>query len=84
MVPKFLRDAKPLPRQMEEALIDCYNREQQNIEPFVNCTYNATFELIDRGFLSAKTIMKNKKAMYAFYITQLGIDYLTSYHLISL
>ncbi len=77
MVPNTLQVAKPLTRQMEDALMECYNREQRNIEPVVTCNYDTTFELIERGMLSAKTIMRNKKATYAFYVTQLGIDYLS-------
>ena len=78
MNPNILPDTRPLTEELEAALYECYHREQHNIEPFVTCTYDATFELIERGFLSAKTIMKNKRALYGFYVTQSGIDYLSS------
>lgn len=78
MISDTLQTVKPLTRPLEEALRECYNREQKKIEPVVNCSYDTIFELIERGMLSAKTIMKNKKATYAFYVTQLGIDYLAT------
>lgn len=78
MNPIILLNTRPLTEELEAALYDCYNREQHNIEPVVTCTYDATFELIEKGFLSAKTIMKNKKEFYGFYVTQSGIDYLSS------
>lgn len=77
MIPNTLQDSKPLPRQLEEALMDCYNREQHNIEPVVTCTSHTTFKLIERGMLSAKTFMKNKRSLFGFYVTQMGIDYLS-------
>ena len=80
MLASTLQDVKPLSRQTEKALKDCYDREQNAIEPVVTCSYDTTFELIERGFLSAKTIVKHRKAMYVFYVTQLGIDYITQLH----
>ena len=77
MEPYILQNTRPLTEELEAALLDCYHREQNNIEPVVTCTYDATFELIERGLLSAKTIMKNKRALYGFYVTQMGIDYLS-------
>jgi hypothetical protein len=77
MIPNNLQDSKPLPRHLEEALMDCYDREQHNIEPFVICTSHTTFELIKRGMLSAKTFMKYKRVFFGFYVTQMGIDYLS-------
>ena len=76
MLTDTLQAIKPLTRQLDEALMECYDREQKGIEPFVTCAYDTIFELIERGMLSAKTITKNKKASYVFYVTQLGIDYL--------
>ena len=77
MNPNTLQGVKPLPRELEEALKDCYNREQQHIEPVVTCTYNATSQLLQRGMLSAKTFMRRKKVLFGFYVTQIGIDYLS-------
>ena len=68
---------EPLPKELENALKECFNREQQHIEPVVTCTYNTTLALLQRGMLSAKTIMKRKKALFGFYVTQVGIDYLS-------
>jgi hypothetical protein len=73
----ILEGIEPLPKELENALKECYDREKQHIEPVVNCTYNTTSALLQRGMLSAKTIMKRKKALFGFYITELGIDYLS-------
>ena len=72
-----LEDIKHLPKELEIALMNCYTREQQHIEPIVDCTYNTTLALMHRGMLSAKTIMRRKKTLFVFCITQLGIDYLS-------
>ena len=77
MNPNTLQGVKPLPRELEEALKDCYNRERQQIEPIVAGTYNTTSQLLQRGMLSAKTFMRRKKVLFGFYVTQLGIDYLS-------
>lgn len=77
MNPNILPAVKPLPRELEEALKDCYNREQQHIDPVVACTYNTTSQLLQRGMLSAKTFMRRKKVLFGFYVTQIGIDYLS-------
>ena len=77
MNPKTLQGVKPLPRELEEALKDWYKREQQHIEPVVTCTYNTTSQLLQRGMLSAKTIMRRKKVLFGFYVTQIGVDYLS-------
>lgn len=77
MTPSTLEGVKPLPKELENALKECYQREQKHIEPVVTCTYNTTSALLQRGMLSAKTIMKRKKALFGFYVTELGIDYLS-------
>ena len=77
MSPKSSPGVKPLPKKLEKALLECYKREQQHIEPVVNCTTHTTFELIERGMLSAKTFMRRKKSLFGFYVTQVGIDYLS-------
>lgn len=84
MSPKTSQGFKPLPRKLEKALIDCYYRQQQNIEPVVNCTTHTTFELIERGMLSAKTFMRRKKSVFGFYVTQMGIDYLSKVEAIAI
>ena len=66
-----------LPKKLEKALIECYKREQQHIEPVVNCTTKTTLKLIERGMLSAKTYIRRKKCLFGFYVTQLGVDYLS-------
>ena len=77
MNPKQSPGVKPLPKRLEKALMECYKREQLHIEPVVNCTTHTTFELIELGMLSAKTFMRRKKSLFGFYVTQLGIDYLS-------
>jgi hypothetical protein len=76
-MPTTLQGIAPLPKELEIALKECFNREQQHLEPVVTCTYNTTLALLQRGMLSAKTIMKRKKALFGFYVTDLGIDYLS-------
>ena len=77
MKPGTLQGITPLPKDLEEALKNCYDREKQHIEPVVTCTYSTTSQLIQMGLLSAKTIMKRKKALFGFYVTELGVDYLS-------
>jgi hypothetical protein len=84
MNPKSSPGAKPLPKKLEKALIEYYQREQEHIEPVVNCTTDTTFELIERGMLSAKTFMRRRKSLFAFYVTQLGIDYLNKLETITI
>jgi hypothetical protein len=72
-----LKKVKRLPAQLEEALSVCYRRQLASIEPIVICPYNTTSALIERGMLSAKTFVKRKKVMFGFYVTALGIDYLS-------
>jgi hypothetical protein len=71
------QDIEPMPPELENALKECLMRQQQRIEPVVTCTYNTTLALLQRGMLSAKTMMKRKKALFGFYVTELGIDYLS-------
>ena len=68
---------EPLTPEQEKALIECYNRQIHHIEPVVDCTNQTTFQLIERGMLSAKTFIKNKKALFSFYVTDMGVEYLT-------
>jgi len=77
MSPAKKKGIEPLPKELEIALKECFKREQQHIEPVVNCTYNTTLALMQRGMLSARTVVKKKKALFGFYVTDLGIDYLT-------
>lgn len=77
MSPANIKGIEPLPRELEIALKECFKREQQDIEPVVTCTYNTTLALMQRGMLSAKTVIKKKKALFGFYVTELGVEYLT-------
>ena len=70
-----LTKVTPLPKYLEQALLDCYNREQTHIEPVVACTYNTTSELMQRGMNQAKLLLKKKIAV-GFYVTQTGKEYL--------
>ena len=72
-----IRNNEPLTPEQEKALIECYNRQRHHIEPVVACTSHTTFQLIDKGMLSAKTFIKKKKALFSFYVTDIGIEYLS-------
>ena len=77
MSPGTIQRVKPLPEELEKALKTCYKREQLHLEPVVTCTYNTTSQLLQRGMLSAKTFIKGRKVLFCFYVTQLGVDYLS-------
>lgn len=63
---------------MKDLLMDCHERELHQQPPY-SIYYTQTAKgLVARGLFYAKEYTAGEKPYMGFYITQLGIDYLTT------
>ena len=74
----LLSSIRPLTKKMKNLLQESYDREmQQQVPGGIYYTQSAK-GLITRGLFYAKEFTAGHKSYLGFYLTQLGIDYVTA------
>ena len=68
---------KPLTELMIITLMDCYERELMDLEPYDAVLTPSARALVSRGMLGIKNhITKNGKMIFVAYVTKMGRQYL--------
>ena len=77
MTKQILRKVRPLSKAMEEQLMELHERELLCMEPTFDMLSVACKSLYTRGLLGIKEYRVKEKSFHAYYITRLGIYYLS-------
>lgn len=72
-----LKKIKPITNLMREELMDIHERQLLNMEPLFAYYTRSSRGLFMRGLISTKDFTKDNKTYIIFYITRLGIYYLS-------
>ena len=75
---KILVGKRPLTKCMEQLLMDSHERELQQQKPYSIYYSRSAKGLLDRGLFYTKRYSCETGSYVAFYITQLGIEYLNN------
>lgn len=73
----ILKKIKPITKLMEEDLMEYHERELLNMEPELAFYTKSSRGLFHRGLIGVKDHTKGNKTYMIFYITSLGIYYLS-------
>ena len=73
----ILKMFRPLSKIMEEHLMELHERELLLMEPLPECLNRTCTSLLRRRLVGIKEYTIRNKTFYAFYITPLGIYYLS-------
>ncbi|MEP6594804.1 MAG: hypothetical protein ABJA71_02610 [Ginsengibacter sp.] len=77
MTKQILKKLKPLSKGMEEQLMELHERDLLGIEPTFDGLSRTCKSLHNRGLVGLKEFCVNEKSFHGYYITSLGIYYLS-------
>ena len=77
MTKQILKKLKPLSKGMQEQLMELHERDILGIEPTFDGLSGTCKSLHKRGLVGLREFCVNKKSFHGYYITSLGIYYLS-------
>ena len=77
MTKQILKKLRPLSKAMEEQLMELHERELLRMQPTFDVLSRTSKSLYKRGYVGVKEYHVNEKSFHAYYITGLGIYYLS-------